>query len=113
MKTKRKLIYITIVPVREISKKYTCKLKEPEPKKSESALKKGDSKKKDGKGSPEKGSKAPKMKVEQNVDVIVPETPPMELTLKYELIDFGNFDELKNYFSQKVSASQQQIQHHQ
>lgn len=97
--------------LREISKKYSCKLKEPAPKLSESAVKKGDSKKKDaGKASADKGSKAQKLKVEQNTDVVVVELPPMELIMKFELIDFNNFDDLKNYFSQKVSASQLQIQ---
>ena len=99
--------------LREIVQKYSCKLKEPEAKLSESVLskKKGESKKGGGgKGSAEKGSKAQKMKVEQNIDVLPVEQAPMELALKFELIDFNNFDELKNYFSQKIISISNQSQ---
>ena len=95
---------------REIEQKYSIKLKEPEVK-SESVLKKTD-KKKETKTSADKSTKNQKKLTEQDPDVPIV-VPPMELALKFELIDFSNFEELRNYFSLKVSSSTANMHNHQ
>ena len=88
---------------RNLEQNYSVKLKAPEVK-SESVLRKADSKKKETKNSADKSTKHQKKASEQDTEAPV-ELPPMELALKFELIDFSIFDELRNYFSQKVSSS--------
>jgi len=89
--------------MREIEKKYTIKLKTPEPM-IDSALKKESKDKRGPKESKKSASTIVADKGKKKIDLepeIPVEVPPMELNLKFQVVDFSTYKELKNYFYPK------------
>lgn len=88
--------------MRELEKKYTIKLKAPEPiieqpqKKDSKDKRTPKESKKSASTIADKGKK--KLELEPEVPV---ELPPMELNLKFQVVDFSTYKELKNYFYPK------------